>query len=231
MFSKVRLDAERTKRVYGYDPETLPQGSHQKVVVECLGCHRTIHREYRNLGGFHQCPVFDGTNKKCFKCEKWLDISCFNKNPQGTGGVGKMCRQCYNSHPSVIRSEKWRAEKRRQALEKGDIESYIKFRVDCIRTISKRKGVNFDLDSQYMLDLWKKQNGLCHYTRMPMKRIMKQMGFQAWDSPSVDRKDPEKGYVKGNVVWCTFAANSFKQSLTEIQFRDAVKTIRWWFNE
>ena len=80
-----------------------------------------------------------------------------------------------------------------------------------------------------MCDLWQNQNGLCYYTGVPMKSECKQMGFQAWDAPSVDRKNPEKGYIKDNVVWCIFSVNSFKQSLSELQFIDLLKTVKWWY--
>jgi hypothetical protein len=52
-------------------------------------------------------------------------------------------------------------------------------------------------------------------------------GFQGWQSPSVDRKDPRMGYTKGNIVWCCFSINSFKQNLTDYEFYEKIKQINW----
>lgn len=77
--------------MFGYTSDELHSGSHQKVVVECVTCHRLIHREFRNVNAVHQCPVVDGDKKKCFRCDQWKDLSLFNKSPSGSGGVSKMC--------------------------------------------------------------------------------------------------------------------------------------------
>lgn len=51
--------------------------------------------------------------------------------------------------------------------------------------------------------------------------------FQAWDSPSIDRLIPSKGYIKGNIVWCISAVNAFKSTLTEKEFIEKLSKIRW----
>ena len=228
MFSKVKLNSEKTKDTFGYYPSELNVGSHLKVVVECLNCHRLIHRECRNVNGFHQCPVVNGSQKKCFKCGLWRDLNLFNKNPKTSGGVSKMCRECYNNHPSVIKNEKNRLCRKRRAISNGDIEYYTKFRASAIKNTAKKKGIVYDIDAKHLYEIWQKQKGLCYYTTIPMKSELRQQGFQAWDAPSVDRLEPSTGYVRGNVVWCIFAVNSFKQSLNEAKFREMVNYIKWW---
>lgn len=230
MRSDVKLDVEKTKEVYGYDVSELSGGSCRRVIVECDTCHRVIHREFRNIHQKHQCPVVEGDKKRCFKCGNWKDMSLFPRCPSLSGGVGKMCRECYNKHPSVQVLEKRRRERLRDALSKGDIEFYLKRRSGMIRSNARKKGIVCDIDSEYLLDLWNKQTGLCYYSGLPMTGSMWQEGFQSWDSPSLDRKTPDKGYVKGNVVWCVFAVNSFKQSLSEAKFVEVVKSIKWRFS-
>lgn len=56
---------------------------------------------------------------------------------------------------------------------------------------------------------------------------MKDKGFHGWDSPSLDRLNPNEGYVKKNVVWCTFSVNSFKQSLNYEEFMTQLSKIKW----
>ena len=105
MYSEVKLDIEKTKASYGYDPSSFSYGSTKKIVVECLNCHRAITREYRYRNSKHSCPILKENKKRCYKCKEFKDLSLFNKNPKGTGGVGGMCRECYNSHPSVKKCE------------------------------------------------------------------------------------------------------------------------------
>lgn len=231
MQSDVKLNVEKTKDHYGYNPLELflTPGSTRKVVVECSNCHRMIHREYRNIHQTHQCPVVEGNNKRCFKCGTWKDLSLFPKCRSLSGGVGKMCKECHNNHPTVVAHEKRRRERLKESLSDGDVEFYIKRRSLRMKSRAKTKGIIFDLDAKYLLDLWNEQKGLCYYSGLPMTGSMHQEGFQSWDSPSIDRKEPNKGYTKGNVVWCVFGVNSFKQSLGVARFVEVVKSIKWRF--
>lgn len=106
----------------------------------------------------------------------------------------------------------------------------MKTRCRSILSRSKIKNIEFNLTKEFLLELWEKQDGLCYYTNIPMSRYMKTSGFQCWDSPSLDRVNPSKGYVKDNVVWCIFSINSFKQSLSIDEFEKQIHNIEWWFN-
>ncbi len=228
MFSPVELNLVLTKEILGYNTSELVSGSHKKVIVNCLGCGKSIYREFRDVKKLHRCSVVEGNNKRCFRCKKWKNLTLFNKNPNGSGGVAKMCRDCYNSHPSVIKAEKDRCKRKSEAFANGNIKYYINNRVVSIKNNAKKRFIKFNIDSNFMYKLWEKQCGLCYYTGIPMQSKYKQPRFQAWDSPSVDRKNPVLGYTKGNVVWCISGVNSFKQSFTESQFKKVIQEIRWW---
>jgi hypothetical protein len=92
--------------------------------------------------------------------------------------------------------------------------------VSSARQRAKLKDLPFDIDSAYLLSIYP-ADGVC-----PVMGIKMKFGFTPTkrsggnpDSPSLDRLDPNKGYVKGNVVWMSFRANAIKQnaSLEEIQ--------------
>jgi hypothetical protein len=227
MFSPVSINEEMTLATFGYSSTEFPSGSHKKIVVECVSCRKLIHRERRNSDKVHQCPVVDGNNKRCFKCHEWKDTSFFNKCPKQSGGVAKLCRACYNSHPAVKRCESMRNKRLSDALAFGDIEFYIRRRALSIRYSAKTKGVDCNIDADYLLELWNEQAGKCFYSNIPMKGTGRDKGFQSWDGPSLDRRNPSKGYIRDNVVWCIFAVNSFKQSMSENEFLELVHSIEW----
>jgi hypothetical protein len=229
MLSKVTINEELTFATFGYNISDLPNGSHSKIVVTCDNCHTNVHRERRNANANHKCPIIDGNTKRCYKCEQWKDLSFFNKSRKMSGGVSKLCKECYNKEQAVIKCSRSRSLRFKHAIENGDIEFYIKRRIGTIKSRAEKNGINFDLDSEYLINLWNSQSGRCFYSNIPMNNSMKQDGFQSWDGPSLDRIEPINGYVKGNVVWCAFGINSFKQSLNLQSFEDAIRSIDWWY--
>lgn len=225
---KTIIREDLTKNKFGYSINELSNGSHNHIIVECSNCNRLIEREYRYAYKFHQCSVLRGNQKKCFKCNQWKLLEEFNKCPRATGGVSKMCRYCYNSHPSVIKCEKERLIKRK-TIFKDNIELYITQRCYALKKQSKYKNLNFNLDKEYLINLWYNQDGKCYYSRLPMNSNGRDFGYQRWESPSIDRKNPDLGYIKDNVVWCCFGLNSFKQRFNEEQFKNIIKSIKWWY--
>lgn len=215
-----------TKTKFGYTSESLSINSHKPIVVECTNCHYVFEKEFRYLNRKHQCSVIDGDTKRCFKCKEWKNLSLFNKCPKLSGGVAKLCRECYNKHDAVIKAEYNRSLRMRRAFS-TDIKEYIRYRLYSIKSACKAKGIKFDLEVQELLDLWNEQQGRCYYSNLEMKAEGKVNGMQGWFSPSLDRKDPAIGYTRDNVVWCCFCVNSFKQSMTEKQFKQLLKTIQW----
>ena len=77
-----------------------------------------------------------------------------------------------------------------------------------------------DLDDDYLFDLFQKQKGLCVYTGIPLKIIKAHPA-----SLSLDKIEPNKGYIKGNVQWVCWAVNRAKGDLTESEFLKMCKVI------
>jgi len=92
------------------------------------------------------------------------------------------------------------------------------FRIKLLRSKqrSKKKGLAFDLDKEYLEQLWDECGGICSMTGIPMLIVSKE-----GTSPfvvSVDRIIPEKGYVKGNVRlisnWYNLTRRNFGDEFT-----------------
>jgi chorismate mutase len=228
VFNKVTINEEETIRRYGYLPKENNRDGNKMCVVKCTHCSKLIDRQFSNKDSMHSCPIIDGQNKKCFKCKTWKDYSLFVKNKKGSGGVGKLCRECYNNYDCVKLADKRKNERLKSSFT-NDLNLYLSKRESQIKHQAKYRGHEYDLDVEYVRELWDTQNGKCYYTGLDMIADGRVNGFQGWNCPSFDRKSPELGYVKGNVVWCCFAVNSFKQSLSESEFGEKIKSITWPF--
>jgi hypothetical protein len=77
-----------------------------------------------------------------------------------------------------------------------------------------------DLDFDLLLGLWEKQNGLCAITNMAMNT-------QSTDitSASVDRIDPLRGYLKGNVMLTCQWVNMGRNRTEMEKFKAILKTL------
>lgn len=226
MQHSVILHGPLTKARFGYSGSELSLGSHKPVIVECQGCHRIIEREFRYLKRTHQCPIVEGDKKWCFSCKSWKDLSLFNKCSSQPSGVAKLCRECYNSNEAVKKCERNRCLRHRRAFLE-DIGYYFRYRTYAIKKQACKHGIPFDLDEVYLFNLWKQQEGKCYYSSLLMRAEGKVNGFQSWFSPSLDRKIPSLGYVKGNVAWCCFGINSCKQTMNAAEFLTLMKNIQW----
>lgn len=72
---------------------------------------------------------------------------------------------------------------------------------------AKDRGVEFNLGFTSLRNIMKSKR--CFYTGMP---IYLEGSPDADNHLTVDRKDPTKGYVKGNVVACSHFANKLKNT-------------------
>ena len=76
------------------------------------------------------------------------------------------------------------------------------------RTRAKEYNIPFDIDRDYIISLWKVQNGLCAITKRSFDLSIKDKpGPVHADALSLDRIIPKKGYVRGNLRLVTFQIN------------------------
>ena len=83
---------------------------------------------------------------------------------------------------------------------------------------AKNRGLDFNLSLTSVKNLLRAEK--CYYTGH------KFVSNHPRDSRSVDRKDPKKGYVKGNVVACTIGFNSFKNTVEHLDKKGINAIIR-----
>lgn len=70
------------------------------------------------------------------------------------------------------------------------------------------QGIKFNIDTEFLINIWERQNGCCAISgrvfdlSRPDKHACKQ------NAPSLDKINPEEGYVKGNVRFVCYQVNT-----------------------
>lgn len=116
-----------------------------------------------------------------------------------------------------IRADGYRQE---QWLNESSYRRYkIKNLVANIKRRNKEKtGSTSDLTIDYLVNIFPKDN------KCPALGIEMVWGGNTRNSPSLDRINTLKGYVKGNVVWCSAKANSIKN---DASYEEIIKVGNW----
>lgn len=146
-------------------------------------------------------------------CEK--EISEFLQDKQASKGYRNQCKLCLRERYKLIWNK--RREGYNEAMRKyrSTNKGAIMTSITAAKQRSKKQGIPFDLDLEYVTNLFDKQKGLCAITGEVMVPKSKDRM-----SPSLDKINPSKGYVKGNVQWLTWKANMIKQDLNMEELRD-----------
>lgn len=166
--------------------------------------------------------------KTCTKCgeEKGMTSYLFLKK-----------RNCYESWCRECRTNKvlaWRA-KNRERYRKQDREykqglsaKYpLSTRLHDMRRSAvahaKRLGMLCEIRKSNLRDIYKKQNGKCFYTGLPMKlnsNLSRDLLLM-----SCDRIDSFRGYVPDNVVLCCWGVNLLKGQNSPTHFYESLKML------
>ena len=116
-------------------------------------------------------------------------------------------------------------EKNKEAIAANNKEYYVKQitnmdnhsfflrRYQVYRRKSKNLNMDFNIDASYLKEIFPTDKK-CPVLGLPFK-----VGYEGGisNSPSLDRIDNSKGYIKGNVVWVSMLANTIKTSATPEQ--------------
>jgi hypothetical protein len=137
--------------------------------------------------------------KFCKKCNEYKPISEFYSSQKTL-----MCKFHVNEIGKVNK-KKYRQDTKNKEKEKLKYqERKIRLWANFLIHHSKNRSCENTLTSDDILEIFEKQNGLCHWFKIPMQPSLINKHPQ---QPSIDRLDRTKGYTKDNVVLCCYAAN------------------------
>lgn len=114
-----------------------------------------------------------------------------------------------NSYSSCCRSCQYLKKHHKQST---DILSYLRCLVTGSKSRAKDRKVLHEIDAEYLLNVYKIQNGVCFYTHHDLP-FARGKGHNP-SSLSIDRIIPEKGYIAGNVVLCQKRINIIKNDFS-----------------
>lgn len=104
-------------------------------------------------------------------------------------------------------------------IRQPDKDSRFRWYMKCVRKNSKHRKQEYDIDINYLHQLWENQNGICPFTKQKLELRTHSYKNKIIDKPyqaSLDRIDNNKGYVKGNVRFVSlifnYARNNFSDS-------------------
>lgn len=191
-------------------------GLKNKDIANQLGIHfETVRRILKQYGlrSNHRLPIEmvgedQAKCKQCGEVKNIIEFQISNKDKE-TEYRYAYCNLCRNNKVNIRLS--------------NDIEGYL---TEIYRKVLKRhKSENKVLTKKEFIDQYYEQDGKCFYTDEPM--ICARGRGKNRNGLSADKIIPVKGYVFGNVVFCTNKINVCKNdlSLDEIQ-----KWMPEWYN-
>lgn len=126
---------------------------------------------------------------QCIRCKELKECEDFSRNRNTLNGFCDVCRQCHSMF--------------RRASHKGNPKGCM---LAAARARAKKKGLTFSITKDDILI-----PECCPVLGLPLRTGS---GTSEDNSPSLDRKDNTKGYIKGNVEVISHRANSIKNSAT-----------------
>ena len=174
-------------------------------------------------------------DKTCTTCNETKPIEEFGKNgSRGTNfrsnaGTARkaVCKVC-----TALAAKAWRKanpnyhKNKSNKINKYVVEDKLLISaigsrlIDAKQRIKNLNQIPTDLDRDWLFDLYKKQEGKCALSGVS---LVVEKGTPL--TLSLDKIDPSKGYVKGNVQWLCWAVNRAKGDLHTEDFVDMCQSV------
>lgn len=159
-------------------------------------------------------------NKTCRTCKETKPESEFSIAASGKKGANfrhskfrlkTQCKSCDAEYARNFRknNKNYTGTGKINKFENRYLASAVSNRMTEAKSRSKKSGLPFDLDQEYLYNLYNLQNGVCIYTKEPLLLERENLA-----SLSLDKIEPSLGYVKGNVQWVCWAVNRAKGEMT-----------------
>lgn len=129
----------------------------------------------------------------CLICKRELPYVFFHKSSSNKNRLDYRCKDC-----------------KKELAYKNRKDNYFKSYIITKKSECKQKNIEFNLTEEYLRNIW---TGICPISRVQLSPN-KGKGSHHITSSHLDRINPNKGYVKGNVCWISGRMNRIKYNAT-----------------
>jgi len=178
--------------------------------------------------------------KQCSKCEQIISAKQFTKDKNKKDGLGSYCLECNRANrrewnknnPNKLKAQKqrWNQQDRVKQSKRESYQSnretilaklkqqrtgkegYLKTMLRSAKSRAKENSLEFNIDLQYLQSI---ATDHCPVDGLPFDwdRQLEVDKFLPLATPSLDRIDSSKGYVKGNVKIIGWKWNAKKSNM------------------
>jgi hypothetical protein len=190
--------------------------------------------------------------KRCYKCGTVKDVSEFYKDSHSKTGLQGVCKECTRAHTKQYQLDhpyyyvekgkvryrtigKFENEQRYEKNREKFLQARRKYGASLVgrlrtlltsaRTRAEKHKLVFDLDFDWLMELYNKQDGKCSLTGIQLQFGFNQDSSRHFmpESPSLDRIDPVVGYTKENTRLVCTAINLAMNHFGERSFEALCK--------
>lgn len=155
--------------------------------------------------------------KKCKKCQEEKNENSFYAQNQN---ICKSCKIQYQKSWNKRTGKTYYKPVVKKKKEENYYSSNIfRIRIYAAKTRAANKGLNIDINTPYIKNLFNFQNGLCAISKIKMEKEAGPFSL------SIDRIDSNKGYTKDNVQLICSCLNSMKKDLSNDEFISVLKKV------
>lgn len=147
--------------------------------------------------------------KQCTVCGEELPVTAFYKKIRAKDGLHSACKKCH--------------DKQSRAYGKANPVLRQTTHMACsAKKRARKKHLEFNIDSEYVRSLFVTH---CPILGIPLEWSTFHGNGTVPNSPSLDRIDPVKGYIKGNVWIISQRANVIKNDATHEELKLITKAV------
>jgi hypothetical protein len=167
--------------------------------------------------------------KQCSKCKEVLPVAMFCKKTRLKDGLDCWCRSC-----AAKSQAKWYdsggKEKKRSYIKSNPVGRITSAMTGDARRRAKNRNLPFDIDLDYVRSMVGENAEFashCPVFKVPLEWSCHRGngGRTLPNSPSIDRIDPARGYVKGNVWVISYRANTIKNDASHEELKLVTKAV------
>ena len=143
----------------------------------------------------------------CYRCDAWKPVGDFYPDKKASVGLRGRCKECDKYIVNSMHSNN---------LDRAMGNLLIRHKSNGRHGSNRRHGFTESgcLTHEVLKEMWDRQDGKCAVTGVQLTHIQGK-GYRIWTNVTVDRIDPDNGYVRDNIRLVCRAVNYMKAAMTD----------------